>query len=65
MLFRSAETNLRRALMLSDGNFMDFLNFTSHPISAGILCLTLLYLGWTIYKETRKKRAWAAAARKE
>jgi len=60
-----AETNLRRALMLSDGNFMDFLNFTSHPISAGILCLTLLYLGWTIYKETRKKRAWAAAARKE
>lgn len=57
-----AETNFRRGMMLSRNNFLDFFSFTNHPISAVILCLTVLYLLWTVYREIKKSRARRQAA---
>ena len=45
-----AETNLRRGLMLSDGNFMGFL---SNPISATFLFLAAASVGWHMFSSLR------------
>ncbi len=58
-----AETNFRRGLMMSDNNFLGFVDFQQHPISAAFLVFTFLYLLYTIYSEVKKskKRQQAAA----
>ncbi len=48
-----AETNLRRGLMLSDGNFMGFL---TEPISATLLALAAVSVALHIYQDYRSKR---------
>jgi putative tricarboxylic transport membrane protein len=45
-----AETNLRRGLMLSDGNFMGFLG---NPISASFLFLAAASIGWNLFSSLR------------
>jgi putative tricarboxylic transport membrane protein len=47
-----AETNLRRGLMLSDDNFMDFL---MHPISGSFLALSVASVVWHVYKTHSSK----------
>jgi putative tricarboxylic transport membrane protein len=47
-----AETNLRRGLMLSDGNFMAFL---ANPIAATFLGLALAFVVWQIVSTPRPK----------
>ncbi|KQQ56087.1 Tat pathway signal protein [Pseudomonas sp. Leaf127] len=49
-----AETNLRRGLMLSDGNFMAFL---SNPIAASFLGLALAFIVWQVYSAMRPKKS--------
>ena len=52
-----AETNLRRGLMLSDNNFMDFL---THPISGSFIGLSVASVVWHLYKTYRSKRTKVA-----
>jgi len=47
-----AETNLRRGLMLSDGNFASF--FTN-PIAATFLGLALAFVLWQLYSALRPR----------
>ena len=47
-----AETNLRRGLMLSDGNFGDF--FTT-PIAGSFLALALIFVLWQVFSALRPK----------
>lgn len=47
-----AETNLRRGLMLSDGNFGDF--FTT-PIAGSFLALALVFVLWQVFSALRPK----------
>ncbi len=47
-----AETNLRRGLMLSDGNFASF--FTN-PIAATFLGLALAFVLWQLYSAMRPR----------
>lgn len=47
-----AETNLRRGLMLSDGNLMDF--FTT-PIAGSFLGLALAFVLWQVFSALRPK----------
>ncbi|MOA00975.1 Tripartite tricarboxylate transporter TctA family protein [compost metagenome] len=49
-----AETNLRRGLMLSDGNFGAFL---SNPIAAVFLGLALAFVLWHVYSALRVKKS--------
>jgi len=53
-----AETNLRRGLMLSDNNFMDFL---TAPISGTFLALSVGSVLWHIYQARRVPRRAAPA----
>lgn len=48
------ETNLRRGLMMTQGDFMPFL---TQPIAAFFLLVTFSSLGWKIYSGWKKKRA--------
>ena len=48
------ETNLRRGLMLSQGDFTPFL---TQPIAAFFLLVTILSLGWKFYSGWKKKRS--------
>lgn len=52
-----AETNLRRGLQLSDGNFMGFL---TQPISAGFLAIAAASVALHIYQAHRAKPAKAS-----
>ncbi|PLK50345.1 tripartite tricarboxylate transporter permease [Uliginosibacterium sp. TH139] len=54
-----AETNLRRGLMLSDGNFMGFL---TEPISAGFLAVAVASVVLHIYKTHAARRKQRAAS---
>lgn len=47
------ETNLRRGLMLSEGNFMPFL---TEPIAAGFLLLTVVSIAMKIYSNRKKQK---------
>ena len=47
-----AETNLRRGLMLSDNNFLDF--FTN-PIAGSFLGLALVFILWQVFSALRPK----------
>lgn len=47
-----AETNLRRGLMLSDGDFMGFL---TTPISASFLGLSVASVAWHVFQAHRSK----------
>ncbi|MCI8211434.1 Tat pathway signal protein [Pseudomonas sp. S25] len=49
-----AETNLRRGLMLSDGNFLAFL---ANPIAASFLALALVFIIWQVYSAMRPKKS--------
>src|SRR3990167_6905076 len=49
-----AETNLRRGLMLSDGNFGAFL---SNPIAAVFLGLALVFILWQVVSSLRSKKS--------
>lgn len=49
-----AETNLRRGLMLSDGNFMGFI---TNPLSGSFLGIAALVIIWPIVKPLFKKSA--------
>ena len=49
-----AETNPRRGLMLSDGNFMDFL---AHPIAGTFLAISAAAIIWHVVQARRPKRA--------
>jgi putative tricarboxylic transport membrane protein len=49
-----AETNLRRGLMLSDGNFGAFL---SNPIAAVFLGLALAFILWQVVSALRSKKS--------
>ncbi|MCY1538284.1 Tripartite tricarboxylate transporter TctA family protein [compost metagenome] len=49
-----AETNLRRGLMLSDGNFVAFLG---NPIAATFLGLALAFVLWQVYSALRPKKS--------
>ncbi|WP_434608710.1 tripartite tricarboxylate transporter permease [Pseudomonas sp. D2-30] len=51
-----AETNLRRGLMLSDGNFSGFL---ANPISAGFLILAAASISWHLVTVIRQKKSAA------
>lgn len=51
-----AETNLRRGLMLSDGNFMGFL---TDPISAVFLLLAVASVGWHFFSALRSRKGAA------
>jgi len=51
-----AETNLRRGLMLTDGNFMGFL---TEPISGAFLALSVASVVLHIYQEHRARRSAA------
>lgn len=53
------ETNLRRAMMFSGGDLMPFI---TRPISAALICFTILALGYMIYGLFRRRRASLAAA---
>ena len=50
------ETSLRRALILSEGSFWIFLE---SPLSAAFLLITVVSLGWAIYRETQSSRPQA------
>ncbi|MFU2488132.1 tripartite tricarboxylate transporter permease [Thauera sp. WH-1] len=52
-----AETNFRRGLMLSDGNFMGFL---SSPISGSFLGLAIAVIVWHLWVAFRGQRSKAA-----
>ncbi|QCR32324.1 tripartite tricarboxylate transporter permease [Lysinibacillus sp. SGAir0095] len=47
------ETNLRRGLMLSQGDFMPFV---TQPIAALFLLVTVVSVGWKIYKSFKAKQ---------
>ena len=47
------ETNLRKALLIAD---YDFMVFFTHPISLVFILLGILVLGVTIYKTIQTKR---------
>ncbi|WP_400194904.1 tripartite tricarboxylate transporter permease [Lysinibacillus telephonicus] len=47
------ETNLRRGLMLSQGDFMPFI---TEPIAAFFLLVTVVSVGWKIFKSIRVKK---------
>ena len=49
-----AETNLRRGLMLSDGDFGAFL---SNPIAAVFLGLALVFILWQVVSSLRSKKS--------
>lgn len=49
-----AETNLRRGLMLSDNNFMEFL---TQPISGSFIALAALSIVWHLVQNLRSKPA--------
>ena len=49
-----AETNLRRGLMLSDGNFAAFL---ANPIAAVFLGLAVAFVLWHVYSALRVKKS--------
>lgn len=51
-----AETNLRRGLMLSDGNFSGFL---TNPISAGFLILAAASISWHLVTVIRNRKSAA------
>ncbi len=51
-----AETNLRRGLMLSDGNFSGFL---TTPISAAFLALAAVSVSWHLVTVIRHKKSAA------
>jgi putative tricarboxylic transport membrane protein len=51
-----AETNLRRGLMLSDGNFGGFL---TNPISAGFLILAAASISWHLVTVIRNRKSAA------
>lgn len=53
VLHTEAETNLRRGLMLSDGNFGAFL---SNPIAASFLGLALAFIIWQVVSSLRSKK---------
>lgn len=53
-----AETNLRRALMTDP----DWMMFLARPISAGLLLLTLVSVGWSAYGAYTKSRKTLPAA---
>lgn len=48
-----AETNLRRGLMLSDGNFVGFL---TNPISGAFLLLAVLSVAWHVVGSLRARK---------
>lgn len=48
-----AETNLRRGLMLSDGNFLAFF---ANPIACVFLALAILSVAWHLYQALRPKK---------
>ncbi|MBU3058913.1 tripartite tricarboxylate transporter permease [Pseudomonas indica] len=48
-----AETNLRRGLMLSDGNFMGFL---SNPIAGGFILLAVASVAWHLFNALRHRK---------
>lgn len=54
-----AETNLRRGLMLSDGNFVAFV---SNPIAATFLGLALAFVLWQLYSAVRPRSGAIAQA---
>ena len=54
-----AETNLRRGLMLSDGNFAAFV---SNPIAATFLGLALAFVLWQLYSAVRPRSGAIAQA---
>lgn len=58
VLGKLAESNFRRALVMSDGN-LDI--FVKRPISLGILILTVIMVGWPYYKAWYKKLKVKAA----
>jgi putative tricarboxylic transport membrane protein len=45
------EENLRRSLLLSDGSW-EFL--WNRPLTASILSVTIIIVGWQIYKTLKK-----------
>lgn len=53
-----AETNLRRGLMLSDNNFMDFL---TSPISGTFIGLSMASIAWHVVQTIRGKASGAAS----
>jgi len=53
-----AETNLRRSLMLSDNNFMDFL---TQPISGTFIGLAILSIVWHVVQMIRGKSGGVAS----
>lgn len=52
------EANFKRAMLFSRG---DFVTFFERPVSGITLTLTLLMLGWAVFKSLRKKRPLVAA----
>jgi len=52
ILASMAETNFRRGLMMSNGNFMGFFE---KPIAATFLIITIMFIIYTIFKELKKK----------
>ena len=54
-----AETNLRRGLMLSDNNFLEFL---THPISGSFIALSVASVVWHVVKAHRSKARVAVVA---
>jgi putative tricarboxylic transport membrane protein len=48
-----AETNLRRGMMLSDNNFLAFLQ---NPIAAVFLSLAVAFIAWHVYSAMRVKK---------
>jgi putative tricarboxylic transport membrane protein len=54
-----AETNLRRGLMLSDDNFMDFL---TQPIAGSFIALSAASVVWHVVQTHRTKRGKAKVA---
>ena len=56
-----AEKGFRRAIVLSKGNFFGF--FMSRPISVVLAIVTLIFIGWPIYKwiKSQKNRSTAQA----
>ena len=47
------EENLRRSLLLSDGSW-DFL--WDRPLTASILAVTIIIIGWQIFKTVKKNK---------
>lgn len=48
------ETNLRRGLMLTNGNFLAF--FT-HPIATFFMAIAVIFIAWNIFKQFRDRKA--------